>query len=142
MANGEFTPSQLMELRLKAETSWTGTAFELSKTKNVEAAKAVLENQTAKFSGFDDPDKDRKVKVMWINSCGTEVEDCEDNCALDEQELSTAAKEYEPDLCKKTGFSIDEEKLRTNEYGMEELIHITFTFRSLSGSSNPENRAV
>ena len=122
MANGEFTPSQLMELRLKAETSWTGTAFELSKTKNVEAAKAVLENQTARFSGFDDPDKDRKVKVMWINSCGTEVEDCEDNCALDEQELSTAMKEYEPDLCKKTGFAIDEEKLRTNEYNMEELI--------------------
>ena len=119
---GEFSASQLLELRMKAENAWTGSALDLSLKKNTEAAKAVLENQTARFSGFDNPDKDNKVKVTFINQCAVSVDDCEDNCSLDEPELSTGMKEYVPDICQKSGFSVDEEKLRTNDYNVEDLI--------------------
>ena len=116
----DLTPSQLLELRLKAEQSWTGSALDLSMKKNTETAKAILANQTAQFKVLDDPDKDLSVKVLFLNPCGITADDCEENCSLDEVELSSGAKEYAPDICKKSGFSINEEKIRTNAYSLEE----------------------
>lgn len=117
----DLTASKLLELRMKLENSWKGTALERSKAVNVESAKAVLANQTAKFSGLDDWQKDNKIKVTFINNCALDVSDCEDNCTLDGAEYGTGAKDYAPNFCKKVDFSINEEDFRTNDYTLEEM---------------------
>lgn len=100
---------------------WTNSRYEAEFKPNAEAAVAILANQTATFRELQDREKDNTVMVNFINSCGVQVEDCETNCDLTEPELETGSKEYEIDLCKKTGFSVDAEKLRTNTYDVNEV---------------------
>lgn len=122
MANGEFTASELLETRLKAEQMWTDSQRAASLAPEAEAAIAVLDHQTARFDVFNNIDKDIKVKVTFIDACGREAEDCDNSCDLSEEELSTGSKEYEPNICKKSGFSVNETKLRTNDYGQSEVV--------------------
>lgn len=129
MAAGEFTASALLELRLKAEQRWKDSANQTQFTPNAEAARAVLANQTATFTELNDRDKDNKIRVTWLSSCGAEVEDCETNCDLDEPELESASKLYEPNICKKIGFAIDAEKMRTNDYDVSDQVTLGMATR-------------
>lgn len=119
---GNFTASQLLEVRLKAEQMWTDSQYAASLKPEAEAAKAVLAHQTARFDVFDDVNKDKKVKVTFIDACGVQAQDCVDTCDITGNELSTSAKEYEPNLCQEASFSVDVTKLRTNDYGSSEVV--------------------
>lgn len=129
MAAGNFTPSELLETRLKAEAYWKNAANTATYAPQAAAAQAVLANQTMQFSEFEDENKDRKVRVTWIDACGVEVDDCVSNCNLTEPELESKSKLYTPDICKKVGFSVDFTKLRTNDYTSEEVIMKGFASR-------------
>jgi hypothetical protein len=118
---GNFTPSQLLKIQLKAEAMWAGGQQNADLAPNSEAARAVIANQTASIRPLESREKDNTVVINWVKSCDIEAEDCETNCTIDEPELDTAGKEYTLDTCKKTGFSIDEETLRTNTYTLEEV---------------------
>lgn len=122
MASGTFTPSELLETRLKAEAYWKNASNTAAYAPQAAAAQAVLANQTTQFTEFEDENKDRKVRVTWIDACGVEVEDCVSNCDLTEAELESKSKLYTPDICKKVGFSVDFTKLRANDYTSEEVI--------------------
>lgn len=122
MAAGDFTATQLLKIKLKAEQMWKNSQLNNSLAANAEAAKAVLENQTARITELQNPDKDREVTINWINPCAMEAADCESNCDIDEAELETDGKDYALDLCKKTGFNVDREKIRTNSYEREEIV--------------------
>lgn len=121
MAAGNFTASELLKIKVKAEIMWKDSRYEAEFKPNAEAAVAVLQNQTASFPELANKDKDRTAVVTFINSCGVVVADCTSNCDLTEAELESGSKEYAIDLCKKTGFSIDAEKSRTNEYEVQEI---------------------
>lgn len=123
---GDFSPSKLLQLRMKAELMWKDSQHAQSYTPQSEAAKAVLENQTARFEALKDRNKDHKIGVTWINACAVKAEDCESNCDIDEDELESEIKEYEVDICKKAGFSVDAEKMRTNDYNLEEVVSTGF----------------
>lgn len=113
--------SKILKLQVKAESVWTDAKTASQYVVRAEAAKAVLENQTARVDVLRGrPDKDDVVKIMFLNTCDIKAEDCEPNCTIDEPQLSSGAEEYTIDTCKKTGFSIDKELIRTNEYEMEE----------------------
>lgn len=115
-----LSASILLDIQLKAEAMWTDSRMSADLKGNADAAIAVLTHQTARFAELTEKDKDRKVKVMWLDPCGTDAEDCEPNCDLDEPELDSKAQEYELDICKKSGFSIDREIIRTNQYEFQE----------------------
>lgn len=119
---GDLSATALLNLRVKAENAWRDGKTAVQYKVNAEAAKAVLENQTARVDLLAGrSNKDDVVEISFINTCGIVAEDCESNCTIDEPELDTGKQEYEVDTCKKTGFSIDEEKIRTNDYELEEL---------------------
>lgn len=121
MAAGDFSPSALLAIKLKAEQMWTDSRLAQEYKANAQSAVAVLENQTATFRELDNPEKDNQVVVNFINPCGVTVDDCDSNCDLTEPELETKGKTYELDTCKKVGFSVNAEKLRTNTYNVEEV---------------------
>ena len=113
MAVGDFTASELQVIRLKAEQFYKdNTALY---TPEANSAIAVLENQTARFKAFENVDKDVKVAVTWLDACGIEAKDCEETCEIEEDEIESKKKEYEPNICKSAGFSLDSRKLRTND---------------------------
>lgn len=116
-----FTKTQLANINLKAEEMWTGSQATTTVV-NSEAAKAVIENQTATFPEFDDRKKDKKITVSWLSSCDNEVRDCVDSCEINEQPLSSDTKDYEPKCLGEIGFSVNETELRTNRYSIEEVI--------------------
>lgn len=123
-APGDFTNSQLNDILLKAEVMWTDGAQANVYKSHADSAKAVLENQTARFQELADKDKDNKVRVNWINPCAMVDEACESNCTITAAELETGVKEYEFDMCRKVDFSINREKLRTSIYDRDELAAI------------------
>jgi hypothetical protein len=122
MAAGNFTPSQLLEVRLKAEQMWTDSQLAASLKPEAEAARAVLEHQTARFDVLNDTEKDRVVKVTFIDACGVQATDCTATCDITGTELSTGAKEYKANLCQQASFSVNVTKLRTNDYGSSEVV--------------------
>lgn len=121
MAAGDFTASQLLQIQLKAEQMWNDGILAKANQPQAEAAKAVIANQTARFNVLNDRTKDHKIEVMFLNTCAVETDDCVSNCDIDEPLVESGKKEYEPDLCQKTGFSVDEETTRTNNYGVQEI---------------------
>lgn len=120
MANGDFTPTQLLKLQLKAETMWADSQLNASVVPHADAAIAVLNKQTARFDVFENRDKDLEVRVNFVNPCGIVARDCTESCEQTEAELSTGGKDYKPNICKETGFGIDATKFRTNQYSFEE----------------------
>ena len=120
MAN--LTKTELLRLNVKAEQVWTQNALKNSMGVQTEAVKAVLANQTAKFKEFDDHRKDRVMGIAFIDPCGALVRDCSAGaCDITEDELSTDLIEYEPNICKEIGFSINEDKLRKNMFNLEDI---------------------
>lgn len=120
---GNFTAAQLLEVVVKGEEMWKNSQYEASLIPNAEAAVAVLKNQTAQFKELDDySEKNRKVKVTYIDACGGEVQDCEASCELDGEELSANSEIYEPNICKEHAFKIDVTKLRDTNYTSDELV--------------------
>lgn len=120
--NGNFSASELLAVRLKAEQMWNDSTYEASLRPEAEAAKAVLAHQTARFDVLNDPNKDKKVAVTFIDACGVKATDCVDSCSIDGDELATKAKEYKPNLCKQASFSVDATKLRSNDYATSEVV--------------------
>jgi hypothetical protein len=119
---GQFTPTQLQRINLKVESFWTDSRVMAEYETFADTAKAILENQTATFTALKDPGKDNKVGVTWIDTCAIEVEDCSSDCDFTGDEVDTQAQEYDYNLCKEVKFSVDEEKLRTNQYDYQEVV--------------------
>jgi hypothetical protein len=117
---GNLTPSALLAIKLKAEQMWADAQFATDYEVNAQAAVALLENQTARITPLEQSDKDHSVTVNWVKAAVAD-EAVETNCTLSEDELDTAGKSYALDIERKAGFSINEEKLRTNSYNLEEL---------------------
>lgn len=118
---GELSPSAILKLRAKAEQVWSDAKTKDQYIIESEAARAVLANQTARVDVLrGQKNKDNKVEITFLNTCEITDSACESNCTLDEPELDSGAKEYEITSCRKSGFSIDEEKIRTNTYELEE----------------------
>lgn len=116
MAQGDFSPAKLLDIQLKAEAMWQG-AQALQNPVNAESAKAVLDNQTAQFSEFDDyTTKNKKVVVTWLKTCDMEDEECVSNCTIEGDEIEAASKAYEPNICRQVSFSVDATEGRNDSY--------------------------
>lgn len=120
MAAGDFSPSVLLAIKLKAEQMWTDSRLSAEYKAHADAAVAVLQNQTARIRQLQDPEKENSVVVTFIDPCGVTVDDCDSNCDITEPEMASKSKTYDLDTCKKVGFSVDAEKTRTNTYTVEE----------------------
>jgi hypothetical protein len=121
MAVGDFSPSALLAIKLKAESMWADSRLAADFKAHAEAAVAVKTNSSARFSELQNPEKENQVIINFINPCAIAVEDCQSDCDISGAELETGGKTYELDLCKEVNFSVDAEKLRTNSYTVEEV---------------------
>lgn len=120
---GDFTASQLVQSVVKADRMFADDMMKADFEGNVDVWKAVKAEQNANVALLQESEKDREVKVTWINSCGDVVEDCDgDDCDLAGNELGSDSKVYKLDLCKQYKFTVDEMTFRTNDYKMEDAV--------------------
>lgn len=74
----------------------------------VNAANAIIENQTAKIDYVTDADKKRKARIYWNKFCNTDVQTTPaDYCDIDGDEADAGCKDYEITLTANKSFKID-----------------------------------
>jgi len=124
---GDFTASQLTEALLKMDAMWDDGMVAADYKANIDVVNALRSEQNANVAILQDGEKERDVKVTWINSCSTVVEDCDaDDCALDGAEMGTDSKVYSLSQCKQTKFTVDEMMQRTNVFNMSDIVAKNF----------------
>jgi hypothetical protein len=124
MAAGDFSSSELVEIKLKAEQIYKGeTAESAHYSAEVEGIKALLANQTAKVAPLQGyQTKDNVMGINWLDA--TTVADAADadSCTITEAEIETKAQPVELTLTRKAGFSVSDVKLRNSIFSREEVV--------------------
>jgi hypothetical protein len=109
MAAGDFTASQLCDLTLKIDQIYADPRNNRELEPNVDATKAILENQRATFHELMlDGKRCVGVKAAFLKSCDTTVDDCTtppEDCEISGVELESASIDLETD-CLQTNLSV------------------------------------
>lgn len=121
---GNFDCGKLLEIKAKVQEIWAGEGvINAEYTPDVEPALMILQNQTARFEVLENPEKDREVKVNWIDDCDEEdPEDCTDQCGIDGDPIGDNCVNYELTECFEKSFSLTEEMFRTSMWTQEEVV--------------------
>jgi hypothetical protein len=126
MAVGDFTPNRLAEINLKMEEMWAEPQKTKNYSANGETIKAILENQTAEIAALEDPEKIYDVSVNWIDFCANNVRETSnaDECPMDQtcNEGEGKSKNYALDIFLEDCFAVNEDKLETTIWSVEEVI--------------------
>lgn len=140
---GNFTASQLATAIVKADNMWADSMLKADYTANVGVATALRSEQNANVGILQDSEKDRDVKIIWINSCGNEVVDDDgDNCEIGGEQAGSDSKTYALTIKKKYGFSVREDTFRGNEFNMEDVVARCFLEADKKLSENIAQTAV
>lgn len=121
---GNIDCARLLEVKEKIVQIWNDTgAREAEYIADVEPAQAILDNQTANFEVLTQPDKDRDVKVWWVEDCDDEDPvACTDQCEIEGEEAGTLCADYSLTECFEKTFVVTEEKFRTSNLTYEEYV--------------------
>ena len=123
MAAGNFDCGLLLESKVKMNELWADSQANLQYVAEVEAYKFVKSLQTVQMTELQDPNKDRVVKVTWLEDCATsEVDDCGDECSPGGSEIEDNCKTYQLDICKSIGFQVKEKYFRGSNWDRTEVI--------------------
>lgn len=122
-AAGNFDCGKLLEIKAKVEEIYQGGVIDKEYVPDVEPALAIRENQTATFDVLTNPEKDREVKVLWIDDCDDEDPDtCTDQCTIDGHEIGDNCANYVLGECFEKTFKVTEERFRTSMHSKEEVV--------------------
>ena len=122
MPSGDFSCADLVKVTVKMQDMWSDSAVEKQYRGNVDAALAVLTEQTAQFIPLEDPMKDNIVRVEWVDDCNNTVADCTDECTITGAESEATCKDYEITICKEIEYSINDRKFRGSNLNFEEVM--------------------
>lgn len=121
MSAGVFTCSELLKIQALAASHFSDDVRQADITPFSVAAQAILENQTARLAPLQDPNKDRKMQLIWHQSCDLTVEDCGDQCEIEGTEAGSICQDVELTICKAAAIKVREFAFRTNALSREEV---------------------
>jgi hypothetical protein len=113
--------TELAEVQLKVDQGWADNRTAIDYKPEAEAARALLEFQTASFTPITGV-KDRDISIKWISACNIGVQDCTDECDFSGDELGGDCESYALSLCKEASFSVDEKDLRNKIFDLPDLM--------------------
>lgn len=122
--NGVLTPSKLAQIVLKVQDMWTNSMIQNTMRPRISVLQAIIAQQTANVQILQDPDKDREVRIVWLDNCSASVESCADGsmCEFDGAEMGSAAQLYGINDCAVYKANINAEKYRTDAHSLDEAI--------------------
>jgi len=126
-----LTCASLLATKYSAESLFADSAKKQDYVAEVNAAKAIIENSTARIVLKDENNKVRKATIYWNKLCNVTVGDCTttpiDLCALTGAEADAACKDYEITGCAHGSFVVNEalytnSNLNANEVFADNLL--------------------
>jgi hypothetical protein len=118
-----LTASVLAKISLKVEEMWKDSRFMQEFKTYAVTAQTILSKQTATFfAPLQEKDKDRQLRVTWVNTCDLETQDVTNDCTIEGTLPSTSSQDYALNMKREITFAVDEEDFRTNEYTQEEVV--------------------
>lgn len=121
-SNGVLYPSDLTNIQARAMEMWANPGRDADYMIESVAAQMLLGMQTARFEELKNPTKDREITGYFVDDCDEDLDDCDDTCSIDGVIASTSSQDFALTTCKKIGFKVPELQLRTNVFGMEDLV--------------------
>lgn len=115
---GTFTCTLLQKTIAKIDQIWADNATQSDYDADVELLRALRAEQTASFEELKNPDKDKTMRVWWLQDCSTGVSTCADDaedCEFSGPEVESKCQDYALDICAHVSFSIEDNVFRTNE---------------------------
>lgn len=107
-----LTCAALTAIYYSAESLYADGQKKADYVAEVNAAKAVIENTTAKINVLDVNNKVREAKIYWNKKTTTTINDCADTpdtlCALTGDESDADCKTYVIEECTSAGFVVDD----------------------------------
>lgn len=119
--SGTFDCAKLQEIKAKAEIIFADDTKNAEYIPEVAAAIMVLENQTAKLDVLKNPEKDRDLKIYWMDDCDDDdPASCTDDCDISGDEIGDNCQNLVMTECFEKEFTMSEKKYRGLESNMDE----------------------
>ncbi len=122
MADGNIACADFTSIQVFADDVWANNASNKQYIARADAAKAILAEQTAELVPLKDNDKDRVVKIQWIDNCATTAEDYDPDCDFVGPKGEITCKEYEIQEAKQSVYCITEDKFRGSTADIQMMI--------------------
>ena len=122
---GDFSCADLQIILATADEIWTDDIRKAEYVAHATAAIAIKENQTARFAALENPNKDREIKVVWVDDCDTEAPSaCTDQCVIEGDEAGASCVEYGLTQCIQKEYKTTREQFKGLNLELEEVVAI------------------
>lgn len=101
----------LATIQAMADARWADSIQNIDYIADVEAARAVLENQTVSFTELQGRKK-RAVSLEWQTKCDITPTACTDDCDITGDDIEPVCKEYEIECLAETTFQVPDRAYR------------------------------
>jgi hypothetical protein len=118
---GHIDCGYLPTIQAMMDRIWADPIANIDLIADVEAAKAVLENQQVKFSEITGRKK-RIMSLEWLTKCIVETTPCTDDCEIDGEDVVPECKEYEIECLRESTFKVPERAYRERTIEEQEAI--------------------
>jgi hypothetical protein len=120
------TCASLAKVQLIMDSVWADSAKQKDYIANVDAARAVRENQTVRIQALENPAKDNTVTIYWPEYCDVTTTSCTTDCSPGGTKPGTQCKDYTMSMCREVKFSVDHKAYRSIATTKEEAMAISF----------------
>jgi len=120
IVGGVLSETILKNAQIKADAIWKDRIQKRDLVANVGVLQTLVENQTAKITPIEGK-KDLTVEISWPNSCDVDDRACH-ACNMITTEGSTNMDEKTLDICRESGFQVNDTDFRNNLFDPEDLI--------------------
>lgn len=125
MSVGQFSCALLADVQLSADAIWANAAKNKDYIGKVGALQAIRDNQTVRLSELEDPDKNKTVKLYWVQNCDDTTSECTDECTITGIEPEASCQSMTLDICRNSTFTIEEKGFRAIAPTFEEAVAIS-----------------
>jgi hypothetical protein len=131
MAAGDFTASNIAAIKLNLQNAWGNSQLSREMAPNVDAARAVIQNQSSNnvVQLVTDSSKDYDVNVYWIDPCTAATQACSSACDFTPAQLESKSQAYTLTLCREAEFAVSEDVEKSNYITTDQQITTGFQMK-------------
>lgn len=125
MSASVYTCATLAEVQLEADKIWADSAKNKSYMAKVGALEAIRKESNIRFDILEDPEKDREVKLYFLDNCTETTSACTDECTISGTEPGATCKSYSLDICRNYDFKVKEKGFRAIAPTFQEAVAVS-----------------